>query len=69
MKDYVLIIKTGTEKQYFECKDMREVENKMFEYAKHTMHIIDFEVYKSVDIDEVINLTSLCFKRFINKLK
>lgn len=66
MKDYVLIIKTGMGKQYFECKDMREVENKMFEYANHT---VDFEVYKSVDIDEVINLTSLCFKRFINKLK
>lgn len=66
MKDYILIIKSEKGKQFFECRDMKEVETRIFEYHKK---IDNFEIYKTIDYDEVIELTHLCLKRLSNNLK
>lgn len=67
MKNYILIIRNKNDNNIFiECKDMKDVENRLFEYCKKA---IDFDVYKIIDMNEVVELTDLCFKRLINHLK
>ena len=66
MKDYVLNIRNKKDINIFiKCKDMKDVENRLFEYSGK---ITDFEIYKSINNDEVIELTKLCLDRFINNL-
>lgn len=66
MRDYILIIIGEKGKEYFECRNLKEVETRIFEYSKK---LINFEVYKTIDINEVVELTNLSFKRLINNLK
>lgn len=66
MKDYILIIKTEKGKEFIECRDMKEVETRVFERSNK---ILNFEVYKSINTDELLEFTKLCFKRLIDNLK
>ena len=67
MKEYILLIEGKKHKDVFiKCKNLKEVENKIFELADE---IIQFEVYKAINGSEVVEFTELCFKRLINALK
>lgn len=59
-KDYILIIEGKKGKEYFECKNMKEVETRLFE---RSYKIFDFEIYKTVEIEEVAKLIKFAMQR------
>lgn len=63
MKDYILIIEGKKGKEYFECKNMKEVESRLF---SRSYEILNFEVYKTIDYVEIAELIKLSLKRFSN---
>lgn len=67
IKDYVVYIfdKAYNVKKYKFCDNMKEVEDFLF---RNKEILENFEIYKTVDTDECIDLVELCFKRFL-KLK
>ena len=61
MKEYCLIIKDKKGRHYFECKNLKECEEKLFDNSNE---IFNFEIYKQIENNELIDLGILCFERF-----
>lgn len=65
MKDYLLIIKGEKGKEYFECRDMKEVEARIFE---RSYKILNFEIYKTIENEEIAELLKISLKRLMDNI-
>lgn len=61
MKKYLVYIKDKDNINiYIRCNDIKEVEEKLFQY---TDKLKEFDIYSIIKIDDVITLTELALKR------
>lgn len=67
VKSYIVVIfdKNNKVKSQKFCNDMKECENYLYNQKEK---IENFEIYKEVENEEVIELLRLCMKRFIDKM-
>lgn len=65
MKEYILIIKGEKGKEYFECRDMKEVETRIFE---RSYKILNFEIYKTIENKEITELLKISLNRLLDNI-